>query len=229
MCKGKLPWIALAVVLLLTPRAYAVVTITNPLNITMRNFQTETGGDTTANPNVVNGTVGPLITYTPSNTTGICCGGTYDLSNLSDGDIGIGVLSDGTYGLPNNGGTMTLAFGAMRLVDSLAIYDGYGNRDDGTYTIRDGAGNLLGVWTITGTPGADNNGVDSFWLGFTSPVLTNALQIQIATTDITPSFREIQVFAAAVPEPTTVMMWIISGGSLFAVALFSARRRNRAV
>lgn len=81
-------------------------------------------------------------------------------------------------------------------IGGIAIYNGYGNRDNGTYTLRDGAGNLIASWTISGTGGGTNSGMDSFFLRFKAPVTTNRLVIdgQIGDCCGTASFREIQVF-----------------------------------
>lgn len=194
--------------------AHALLTITNPANITVANMQTEVGGDTTDNPNVASAPAGLLVPYVPSNSTGICCGGTYDLSNINDGDIGGGVLSDGTYALPNAPGVLTLSLGGTKTLASIAIYNGYGNRDDGTYTLRDAASNILGAWTISGTGGASNAGVDSFWLTFNTPVTTTALTITHGAIEESASYREIQIFAHPIPEPAALSLLALGGLSL---------------
>src|SRR5262249_46398952 len=87
--------------------------------------------------------------------------------------------------------------------------DGYFNRDDGTYVLTDASNNILGAWTIQ-TPDqsqggtATNQGADSFWLKFNSPVTTDKLLLTANTTEIfeppphnTPSYREIQVFRSS--------------------------------
>ena len=186
--------------------AHAGIVLTNTTNITLANSQVEVGGDTTDDPNVVNGTVGALLAYSE---TGVfsCCGANYLGNNLDDGDIGIGVLSDGFYAIPNAGlASLTLNFGVTKRLGSIAIYDGYGNRDDGSYTLKDGAGNILGAWTISGTGGGTNSGVDSFWLTFKTPVTTDKLVFDTTLADCcgTNSYREIQVFAT--PEPTTLAL-----------------------
>lgn len=190
--------------------AHAAIVITNPANITLANMQSESGGDTSDNPNVVSVPSGLLVPYAASNSTGVCCGGTYDLSNINDGDIGTGVLSDGTYALPNAPGVLTLTLGSTQRVGSIAIYNGYANRDDGTYTLRDAASNILGAWTISGTGGFTNNGVDSFWLTFNTPVTTNAFTITHGTIESSASYREIQIFSA-IPEPATLGLLALGG------------------
>jgi len=182
----------------LEDRSLLAIIITNSTNINLANSQIEVGGDTSDNPNVVNGSVEPRLAYSPSASAGDL-GGLYGLSNLNDGDIGVGILSDGTYAIPFNG-TLTLSFGGIQTISSIAIYNGYGNRDDGTYLLQDAANNTLGGYTISGTGGDTNNGVDSFWLTFTTPVTTNALKLTFAvpeSNESTPSFREIQVFGPA--------------------------------
>jgi len=93
-----------------------------------------------------------------------------------------------------------------RTVGSIAIYNGYTNRDDGTYTLLDDAANVLGSWTITTTSGDNSNdAADSFWLAFDPLVTTSSLTVSISANggQSTVSFREIQVMApvAAVPQP----------------------------
>ncbi len=201
MKANTLQWIgasAALIVAISSTAAQAALTLTNLSNINLGRTQIESGADTTTNPDLVANTPhGALVPITSaSSSTGICCGAAFDLSNLNDGDIG-GVASDGTYALPN-AGTLTLNFGAPKTLGSIAIYNGYGNRDNGTYTLKDGLGNTLGAWTISNTPGATNDGVDSFWLTLNTPVTTDKLTIDSVTSDVTPSFREIQVFDASV-------------------------------
>ena len=208
LTRRLLPAAALASLALGLPLP-AALTLTNTSNISLGASQVESGGDTTDNPDVTGGLAGFLVSYTEtgSNDYG-CCGGrtgTYGLGNLNDGDVGTGVASDGTYAIPTSGpGAVDITFTAgTQTITSIAIYNGYGNRDDGTYLLKDGAGTVLGGWTIADTPGASNDGMDSFWLTFNTPVVTNRLVIDTAVGDCcgTPSFREIQVFA--VPEPST--------------------------
>lgn len=182
----------------------AEITLTDETNATLAVSQTETEGDTSENPDVTTALpVGPLLGFTETGTNDYgCCGGrdgTYGLGNLNDGDIGLGVPSDGTYAIPSTGPAMvdiTLSAGRAA-IGGIAIYNGYGNRDDGLYTLRAGDGTLIAVWSIANTPGAANNGVDSFFLRFKTPVVTDRLIIDGEVADCcgTPSFREIQVFA----------------------------------
>lgn len=195
--------IALVLGLLATLPLRSEVVLIDETNATLAVSQVEEGGDTTDNPDVVEGiSVGPLLTYTETGTNDYgCCGGrdgTYGAANLNDGDIGPGVPSDGTYAIPTSGDAMVeITFDAgITAVGGIAIYNGYGNRDDGTYTLRDGAGTLIASWTISATPGATNNSMDSFYLRFKTPVTTNRLIIdgQVGDCCGTASFREIQVF-----------------------------------
>ena len=214
--------------LTLTASLPAALTLTNTANITLAASQVEIGGDVSDNPDVTGGLAGMLVTYTETGTNDYgCCGGrngTYGLGNLNDGDIGLGVPSDGTYAIPSSGlGAVNITFtGGAQSITSIAIYNGYGNRDDGDYVLKDGTGTVLGGWTITPTAGASNEGVDSFWLAFNTPVFTDRLVIDTAVGDCcgTPTFREIQVFA--VPEPTTTSI-LVTG----LAALGLRRRRAR--
>ena len=184
--------------------ARAVVTVTDSANIAVAASQVEAGGDTSNNPEVTGGLAGALVPYTETGSNAYsCCGGragTYGIGNLNDGDIGEAPTSqDGTFAIPDTGaGMVEITFDAgTKTIGSIAIYNGYTNRDSGTYVLKDGAGNVLGGWTIdTPIDPGSNDGVDSFWLHFTAPVTTDRLIIDgvIADCCSTPSFREIQVF-----------------------------------
>ncbi|MDA7773658.1 PEP-CTERM sorting domain-containing protein [Pseudomonadales bacterium] len=146
------------------------------------------------------------------------------LDNLNDGDIGAGVTGTGLYAIPNSG-DLILDFGAPSILTGIAIYNGYGNRDNGSYTLRDDMGVTLGAWNIAGTAGAGAAGVDSFWLSFITPVATSSLTLrgESRQNNRTVSYREIQVFSssAAVPEPTTIAIF-----ALGALGLGSRRFKN---
>lgn len=208
--------------------ATAALTMTDLSNVTLAASQVESGGDTSDNPDVTGGLGGILVLYTEtgSNAYG-CCGGrlgTFGAHNLNDGDIGGSpVNQDGFYAIPDSGpGAVVITFtGGPALISGIAIYNGYANRDDGAYTLKDAAGNVLGGWTISTPLGASNDGMDSFWLTFNTPVSTNGLIIDTAVIDCcnTPSFREIQVFQ--VPEPGSTVALTLAG-----LALLSRRRRS---
>jgi hypothetical protein len=129
-------------------------------------------------------------------------GSDYRDNILKHGDIGVGVASDGLDAISNAGAaSLTLTFGSRVTLGSMPIYNGYRNRDDGTCTLKDGAGTVLGAWTVSTSGGGTNEGVDSFWLAFTAPVSTNELEFSTTSTDAlnTNSHREIQVFGTAMP------------------------------
>jgi cysteine-rich repeat protein len=186
--------VSASTLILATAPALAGITVTDSTNITLAASQTESGGDTSENPDVTGGAGGPRILYAESGSF-TCCGGSFLGDNLDDGDVGAGVTSDGSYAIPDSG-TLTLSFGSTQTVTSIAIYNGYTNRDDGTYTLRDDASNVLGAWTITtGAGGGSNDGADSLWLTFDTPVTTSSLSIDMTVGDCctTASFREIEV------------------------------------
>ena len=202
--------------------ANAALILTNTANITLSASQVETGTNT---PDVTSGAGGLLVAYTASAPNGAnCCGPNFLLDNLNDGDIGAGVPSDGLYAIPSSG-DLLLDFGAPSILTGIAIYNGYGNRDNGRYTLRDDMGVTLGAWNIAGTAGAGAAGVDSFWLSFITPVATSSLTLdgQSFQNNRTVSYREIQVFSssAAVPEPTTIAIF-----ALGALGLVSRRFKN---
>lgn len=82
---------------------------------------------------------------------------------------------------------MNLAFGATKTLIGISIYNGYNNRDDGSYLLNDGAGNVLGGWSIatpsTGITAGTNDGTNSFWLTFNTPVTTDHLVFDTTSTD----------------------------------------------
>jgi hypothetical protein len=189
--------------------ARAALVFTNTNNITVANRQVESGGDTSDNPNVVNGAVGAVLAYTAPDG-GYRLDANYGPQRFDDNDVGVGVPSDGFYAVPNED-RLGFHFPAPTtppvLVGSMAIYYGYGNRTDGSYVLEDGNGGAtLGAWVISGTPGTTNDGVDSFWLTFNTPVYTSGL-VLVATgiENGTPSFREVDFFAP-VPEPSAALL-----------------------
>jgi hypothetical protein len=191
--------------------ANAGLIFTDTSNITLSASQVESGGDTTVNQDVTGGLGGMLLAYTATATNGTCCGGSYSLSNLNDGDIGTGITSDGRYALPYNG-DLRLAFGADSILGGIAIYNGYGNRDNGTYTLLDDMGATLGAWKVNATVGGTNDGVDSFWLSFNTPVTSSYLTLRATNIENnTASYREIQVFSSsvAVSEPSTLAIFAL--------------------
>ena len=201
--------------------ANAALILTNTANITSSASQVETG---TTTLDVTGGAGGLLVAYTASASDGTCCGANFSLDNLNDGDIGAGVTGTGLYAIPNSG-DLLLDFGAPSILTGIAIYNGYGNRDNGRYTLRDDMGVTLGAWNIARTGGAGATGVDSFWLSFITPVATSSLTLdgQSFQNNRTVSYREIQVFSssAAVPEPTTIAIF-----ALGALGLVSRRFKN---
>lgn len=186
------------------------------------------------NPEVTGGLGGPLLGYTGSSLTGSFPSADYSISRLNDGDIGGGVFSGGLYTITNSGeGSLILDFGASMTLSGIAVYNGYANRDDGSHLLKDGGGNILAGWSITTIPisGVTNNGVDSFWLTFTTPVTTGRLVFDTLGRDdeLTLSYREIQVFGvsaasvSAVPEPSSLLVLI----ALCSAGILTRRRLKR--
>ena len=197
----------------------STINITNANNITLANFEfiPDLDGDHTNNDalpvNDITDKSGPagsdagqLITYEVTTgdfwtaATGLDpdSGLPYSKERLNDGDIGAGNTSSGTYAIANASATpITLDFGGTTTVGSIAIYYGYDHRDNGTYTLKDSSGTVLGVWDVSGTSAHSTNaGAHILWLTFDQPVNTSSLVLEYTTSDpsSTISFREIQVF-----------------------------------
>ncbi len=119
--------------------------------------------------------------------------------------------SDGTYailtakGLAITTPTAKFDFAPNTVISGIGFNGGYTNRDDGDYVLRDGLDNFLGSWTISGSSGGLNNGVDSYWLAFRQPILTNQLKLFVTSKDGgTVSFREIQFFTNGAFSPLEI-------------------------
>ncbi|TWU49227.1 PKD domain-containing protein [Rubripirellula reticaptiva] len=113
---------------------------------------------------------------------------------------------DGKYAIVAQNSEVILDFGASKTISGIAIYNGFGNRDDGTYTLRylssTGFFLPLGTWTVSGTTSGGNAGVDSFWLVFNTPITTNELSLTATSSDGgTVSYREIEVFENGAAQP----------------------------
>lgn len=186
------------------PSTASSLTIVDDSNIHLAAHRTETGDDTSQNPDITGGAGGYPAGFDPYATGASfgCCGTDHGPGNLRDHDIGsnfaYGRYSDGLYAIPT-AGQLALEIGRARTVTGVAIYNGYTNRDDGTYRLLDGSGRLLGAWSISTPPGAGTNeGAHSFWLQFKRPVTTDKLLLQTTSSDAdgTNSYREIVVYHA---------------------------------
>jgi VCBS repeat-containing protein len=228
----------------LEDRLLLTLSITNFANISLANSQVEIGADTTSNPEVSGGAAGTLVAYTPSGNFNTDAPPVYGPANLNNGDVGLANPSNGIYAIPASGSPVTLDFGSTKTITSIAIYNGYCNRDNGSYVLTDASNNLLGAWTIS-TPDqtqggtATNHGADSFWLTFNTPVTTNHLLLSATTTETfgppphnTPSYREIQVFDNNTPPTVAANAVAVSaneGGSVSNTGTFSDAQGNSTV
>ena len=86
-----------------TAQTHAGLTMTNTINVTLAAQQIESGGDTSANPDVTGGLGGSILSFSGSSLTGFPAVG-YGPVHLNDGDIGTGIVSGGLYTIPNFGG-----------------------------------------------------------------------------------------------------------------------------
>jgi len=131
---------------------------------------------------------------------------------------------DGKFTIITGGTDHTLLFPGTVTISGMAIYNGFGNRDDGTYILKNGAGTPLGSWTISGTTSISNDGVDSFWIVFNSPITTNGLVLRATSNDGgTVSYREIEVFGNGPPSlpnvgPNAGHLTINAGSSFYLAA-----------
>lgn len=182
--------------------ARAEIKLTDETNIRLSRSLVATGGDIAETPDVTSGLGVVLVPFKDDRAEHYsCCGPNYGAAKLTDGDVGKDHPSDGLYAIANAGPeAVVLDFQGNQEVGGIVIYDGYGNRDDGTYTLKDMNGTVLGAWTISNTAGGTNLGTDSLWLTFKTPVTTNKLVIDTqASEGGTVSFREIQVLSANQP------------------------------
>ena len=139
----------------------------------------------------------------------------------------------GDYNINNNSSTLTLTLTTpASVVNDIAIYDGYDNRDDGTYTIgytnAVGTAFTLGSYSIS-SPSTNSNteSTDDLVLALTTPITANTITIAFSNgtdTQFSDSFEDIQVFTAT-PEPTTYALLVLGLGGLVA---FQRLRRARA-
>ena len=100
--------------------ANAAISFTNTANITVENVQVESGGNTSANPDVTGGNGGALLNYTETGVFTCCTLPKFGGDNLDDGDIGAGVASDGSYAIPNQNTNLDLTFDAESTVVGIA-------------------------------------------------------------------------------------------------------------
>ncbi len=164
---------------------------------------------------------------------------------FSPAQLNSGLSSPGTnYGADGgnwdieSAGTLTLTFAQPVTINSIAIYNGYDNRDDGTYTLSDAASDDLGQWTISTANdplSGSNLGLDDFLLSFKTPVTTSALTLTFTNLtdptalpddEHTASFEDIQVFGSVAPAPEPSVGSLLLAG--FAIIGASAYLRRAA-
>lgn len=209
------------------PLTRAAIVLTDATNLSLT--ATEVSGNATvfADNDITGGLAGTLINYTPIASNDWLAAG-FAGNKLFEGNAGPDGSNTGTSFAIANGpgaGTVTLALaGGSQPVSSIAIYNGYGNRDNGTYTLRDDSG-TLGAWTIA-TSGSTHTSADNFWLTFDTPVTTANLFIDYVGSDFegTVSFAAIQPYYN-IPEPSTYAALL--GFVMGFVALRAKSRRSR--
>lgn len=121
---------------------------------------------------------------------------------------------------PPTSGSFDLVFSSAAIIGEIAVNLGYANRHEGDYTIKDGAGVIRGQFSSSGAT------ADSFLASFSTPFSSDKLTIEFTTTGnrttgLSASFREIEVFGTAVPEPTTFAIILPA-----ALGLMIRRRRH---
>lgn len=95
--------------------------------------------------------VGSLLSYNASDPNPVFAP-SYGLTRLNNGDIGGAAGTDYCVFNAANG-TLSLDLGSVQPVGSIAIYGGYKERDNGTFTIKDWADNVLFTYTHNPKPG----------------------------------------------------------------------------
>mgnify|MGYP000501209131 CR=1 FL=1 len=178
---------------------FGAIALTDTTNITLANSLSSTQSYVKDDSDVTGGSAGDLITYTVNSSEWAV--GSYDGDQLFNGNAGPGGANTSVQYAIVGGSSGTVSFdldGGSQVVGSLAIYNGYANRDHGDFTLRDDSG-TLGAWTISTTGGSSHIGTDLFWLTFKTPVTTANLYIDYDQDDLAPpAFAAIQPFA--VPE-----------------------------
>ena len=214
--------IIVSAVALLTLHASAAqdVTLTDSTDLTLTTDATPTGDFTDVTP--VTGTaqayvaVASNLAYPPNYTT----------LQLNEGINGPAANDTATGGIYNidNAGTLTLTFALPTTVSSVALYFGYGGRENGTYALTTASSADLGAFTLT--QGASGSaGIDDLLLTLPTPVTTTGLTLTMSNLPNTASFEDIQVFgSAAVPEPTTFALTLAGVGLLMVFQFRRARQ-----
>ena len=175
---------------------------------------------------------GALIPYTVTDTTLFFPStGNYGAADLNNGDAGDTTTMGTGLNAIVSPGTFTLTLSATSTVGYIAIYDGYTDRNDGTYTsslTSGGTTTNLGSYTIknNATTGTDTQNNDNILFQLNTPLSAGAVNITYAQTagdtQNTASFREIQIFA--VPEPGTYALLLGGAGLLLVLRARSVRR-----
>jgi hypothetical protein len=216
--------IIIAAVALISPHASAQVIQTDSTDLKLVT-QAEYDQQTTPPDLTPNGAVAQ--TYTATDTAPF--GNGYGPSQLFGGANGPAANLTATgqvFDIENNG-TLTLTFAVPTTISAITIYDGYPDRESGSYALTAGSTDL-GAYTVVNPATQYPNGgfaVSEMLFTLPTPITTSSLSLTM-TNGSTESFEDIQVFGsvASAPEPGTYALML--AGLAFLLA-YQYRRAHR--